>query len=194
MKQGKLKLFCLCGPSGVGKSTVCRELLKKSLNLLLSVSATTRPPRPGEIEGEHYYFVTKEQFESRIAENKFLEWAKYNEQYYGTPADNLRIAEEQNKHLLLDIDVQGATTLKKALGAQVVVIFISPPTFEDLRKRLESRAADSPDTISQRLKRGEEEIHLLSDPALTDFTIINQDLAQTLNETVQVIRNASQAA
>ncbi len=180
-------LFCLCGPSGVGKSTISRELLKSDSKLLLSISATTRPPRAGESEGVHYYFVTPEKFKAEIEKSAFLEWAIYNNEYYGTPASNYESAKKSSSDLLLDIDIQGAQKLKDLLGSKVKVIFVAPPSKATLRDRLVGRGSESEEVVQKRLKRAEVEFELLSGPTLTDHKVVNRKLKEAVKEIQKVI-------
>jgi guanylate kinase len=180
-------LFCLCGPSGVGKSTISRALLENDSKLLPSVSATTRAPRQGEQEGVHYHFISKENFEADVQRGRFLEWASYNDNLYGTPISNIEEAEKQESDLLLDIDVQGAQKLKIALRNRVVVIFVKPPSFDALKSRLVGRGSETPEAIEKRLKRAGEEFSILDSDGLTDFTVINEGLEQAIAGVAAII-------
>jgi guanylate kinase len=180
-------LFCLCGPSGVGKSTISLELLKGVPELVLSISATTRPPRAGEKEGIHYYYKTRSQFEEEIARNEFLEWAIYNDQYYGTPLRNLREAQVKGLDLLLDIDVQGAKALREKAPGQTVVIFISAPSFSELQQRLVARASDTLESQAKRLHRAQEEQRLLSQPEVSDYLVVNSELSLAVEACQRII-------
>jgi guanylate kinase len=181
-------LFCLCGPSGVGKSTISRELLKRDPELELSISATTRTPRIGEIEGVHYHFFSKEKFEMDIQSSTFLEWATYNNEYYGTPNSNYLEASQKKVDLLLDIDVQGAEKLKGLLGRKVKVIFVAPPTKDSLRERLVGRGSDSEEAVQKRLKRAEVEFEILSGPSLSDYKVVNDGLEKAVQEIQEILK------
>lgn len=158
-------IIVLSAPSGAGKSTLCQRLLNWSSNLMYSVSCTTRPSRGGEQNGHDYFFLSREQFEQRIAGNDFLEHAEYNGNYYGTPR---RFIEDQlsvGKDVLLDIEVQGAgqvmRTVRKgnfAYPQALVTIFLMPPSLEQLEKRLRGRGTDSEEVIRKRLALAEEEM------------------------------------
>ena len=187
MSDRETILFCLCGPSGVGKSTVSRALLERVDNLKLSISATTRPPREGEREGEHYFFRRREDFETEIARGDFLEWAEYNQELYGTPLRNLRDCEANGSDLLLDIDVQGAKTLREKLPAQTIVIFVAAPSFEELQKRLIARASESSAAQAKRLHRAEEEQRILSQPEVTDYLVVNDTLERAISQCAGII-------
>ena len=180
-------LFCLCGPSGVGKSTISRELLKSDSQLVLSVSATTRAPRSGEKEGVHYFFTSKEKFVEEVKNSAFLEWAVYNEEHYGTPLSNYVNAEKNKVDLLLDIDVQGAQQLKDRLGAKVKVIFVAPPSIESLRERLINRGSETVEAVQKRLKRAEVEFEILSGPSLTDYKVVNDGLDLAVESVREII-------
>lgn len=180
-------LFCLCGPSGAGKSTISRELLKTVPKLALSISATSRVARAGEIEAVHYYFISSDAFERDIASDRFLEWAVYNENKYGTPRKNIEEATAKNEDLLLDIDVQGAQRLKELLPAQVVVVSIFAPSFKELRQRLEDRASEGKEIREKRLKRAQEEIEVLSKPEVSDYIVFNAGLEKAIEEINAII-------
>jgi len=180
-------LYCLCGPSGVGKSTITRALLERVDSLELSVSATTRSPRGEEREGQHYYFKSQADFEADVARGEFLEWASYNDNSYGTPLRNLRECELRGSDLLLDIDVQGAKTLREKLPKQVIVIFVAAPSFQDLSNRLSQRGTESAESQQKRLKRAEEEQRLLSQPEVSDYLVVNDSLERAISQCAGII-------
>lgn len=180
-------LFCLCGPSGVGKTTISRELLKLDSLLILSVSSTTRLPREGEIEGVHYYFKSKDEFDTGVRNSEFLEWAEYNNHCYGTPKSNYNKAKESESDLLLDIEVQGAKKLSTLLGDKVKVIYIAPPSFDILRDRLVDRGSESEEVVKKRLKRAKDEIQILSGDTLTDYTVVNHSVEAAVSEVSRII-------
>lgn len=177
MKKGRI--IAISGPSGVGKTTLYRRLLDEfSGELGFSVSATTRNPRGSEKNGEDYYFITKEDFEKKIQENAFVEWAQVYQNYYGTlKSEILRIIHE-GKNCLLDVDVQGGTNIKKAFP-ESTLLFIAPPSLDDLRKRIESRNLDKPEVIEVRMR---EAIHELSFKDHYDKIIINDELEKAYQE------------
>ena len=150
MRKGKT--FVICGPSGVGKGTVVARLLASDPRLYFSVSATTRPPRQGEVDGVHYHFLSREQFQRWIDEDAFLEHAEFVGNYYGTPKKYVDAAMAQGRDVLLDIEVQGAAKVR-AKCPDAVLIFIVPPSFEELSRRLHRRATDQEEVIQGRLKR-----------------------------------------
>jgi len=158
------------GPSGVGKKTVIQELLHFTDKVLLSVSATTRFPRKGEKNGVDYWFVSNEEFQQRIKDNLFIEWAKVGEYYYGTPCSNVEQAKKQNKWLLLEIDVQGGINIMKQYPQNVISIFIVPPTFEDLYTRLKNRGTETEEEIQKRLQIAKVELLYKNQ---YDFTVKN---------------------
>lgn len=170
------QLIVITGPSGVGKGTLVRALLARHPEFYLSVSATTRAPRPGEVEGKDYYFLCREEFESAIAGGQWLEWAEYAGNYYGTP--RLRVEEKvaQGKLVLLEIEVVGAQKIKETFPL-ALRFFILPPSLEELERRLRDRGTDSPEAIQRRLQRATEEMALRDE---FDLQIINDDLALAL--------------
>lgn len=153
----KGKTFIISGPSGVGKSTVLKELFQDRDDLYFSVSATTRPPRPGEINGVHYHFTDVDEFRKMISEDAFLEYAEYVGNFYGTPKKFVDEAMEQGKDVVLDIEVQGALQVVHK-RPDVVRIFIAPPSWQALEERLTSRGTDSPEKVQKRLVRAKVEL------------------------------------
>lgn len=144
-------LFVLSGPSGTGKGTVCKALLEKERELHLSVSATTRECRSGEVPGETYHYVTFDKFESMIADGEMLEYAKYNGNYYGTPGKSVNKLLNEGKDVMLEIEPQGALQVKK-LFPEAVLIFLIPPSMRELKARLEKRGRETAEEIAQRLE------------------------------------------
>ena len=153
----KGKTFIISGPSGVGKSTVLKELFQDRDDLYFSVSATTRPPRPGEVDGVHYHFTDVDEFRKMISEDAFLEYAEYVGNFYGTPKKFVDEAMEQGKDVVLDIEVQGALQVVHK-RPDVVRIFIAPPSWQALEERLTSRGTDSPEKVQKRLVRAKVEL------------------------------------
>ena len=145
MKHGKL--FVISGPSGVGKSTILKELLQRQEDIYFSVSATTRKPRPGEVDGVHYHFHTPEDFQQLIEEEALLEWAEYVGNFYGTPAKYVDEAMEEGRDVILDIEVQGAGKVAEK-RPEAVRIFIAPPSWQELERRLTERGTDAPEKIA----------------------------------------------
>ena len=148
--MNKGSLFVITGPSGAGKGTVLKEVIKSLDRLYFSVSATTRKPREGEVDGVHYHFLTKERFEELISADRFLEYAQYAENYYGTPLDPVLDQLEQGNDVILEIELQGALQVKKRMP-QAVLVFIAPPSFEELEDRLRGRGTESEEVILRRL-------------------------------------------
>ena len=180
MSRNKGKLYVISGPSGTGKGTICTEILKEVGNEF-SVSMTTRQPRPGEVHGKEYYFVTKEEFEANIAAGGFLEYATVFDNYYGTPKEMVMNRLERGYNVILDIDVQGGLQVKKAMP-EAVLIFILPPSLEVLRSRLEGRGTESRENIEKRLGKAVNEIKLIGE---YDYFIVND----VLEDSVRVIQS-----
>lgn len=183
MSSDKGKLFVISGPSGVGKGTLVNLLCVKHPDLVISVSATTRQPRPGEVNGKHYYFVDREVFLDRVNKGKFLEWAEFSGNFYGTDGAFVEENLNQGKHVLLEIDVKGAVQVKKKMES-AVLIFIEPPTVEELQSRLFKRKTESDEEIQKRLNIVKSE---LEQKAIFDYTITNKFLASACNELENII-------
>ena len=166
-------LFVLSSPSGAGKSTIARKLLACEPELSLSVSATTRPIRPGEEDGRDYHFVSLEQFRAMVTDNAFLEWAHVFDQRYGTPRAPVEAMLSAGLDVLFDIDWQGAQQLRQIAGGDVVRVFILPPSMEELRRRLEGRATDAQEVIDRRMSRAEAEISHWDG---YDYVLVNDDV------------------
>jgi guanylate kinase len=167
-------LIVISGPSGVGKGTLCKILLNRVENLFLSISATTRPPRPGEIDGRDYIFLSRELFEEKIKKGEFLEWAKVYNNYYGTPKDIVFQQLRDGKDVVLEIDTQGAAQVKNNYP-EGIFIFISPPSIKELKKRIIKRGSDTESSIELRMKSAIDEIKAASE---YDYIVLNDDLNQ----------------
>ena len=180
MRKGKL--FVISGCSGVGKSTVLKQLMADHEELKFSVSATTRPPRPSEMDGVHYYFVTKEQFEEMIATGQMLEYSAHAANYYGTPRVQ---AEEkmQTGSVLLDIEPNGAGQVKKA-APDAVLVFIMPPSMEELERRLRGRGDTPEDQIAMRLERA---VWEMEQRHWYDHVVVNDDAERCADEILKII-------
>ena len=177
------RLLALSGPGRVGTSTVVAEL-RRRIPVHFSVSATTRDPRPGEIEGFHYRFVTPEQFRQLIDRGDLLEWAVFNGNYYGTPRDAVEAAIADGRDVLLEIEVQGARQIRQVIP-DALMIFIAPPSMDDLRRRLEKRADTSPEDIEAKLRIAEEE--LAAAPELFDHIVVNDDMERAVGEILEIL-------
>ena len=176
MKKGKT--FILCGPSGVGKGTVVARLLSSDPALYFSVSATTRAPRPGEEDGVHYHFLTREKFEGWIAAGEFLEYAQYVGNFYGTPRLYVDRAMEQGRDVLLDIEIQGAEQVHRK-RPEAVRIYVAPPSWEELERRLIGRGTEDMEKVRSRLARGREEFAAARD---FDYLVINDTVDRAVDE------------
>ncbi len=149
--------YIISAPSGTGKSTVCQILLERLANLKISISHTTRPPRPTEAHGKDYYFVSEEEFNQKIKTNAFLEWAKVHNEYYGTSKHSIEKIQNDGYDVIIEIDVQGAEILRK-MGFQGVYIFLLPPSLKELKNRLTKRSTETAEKIKQRMEVAEKEI------------------------------------
>lgn len=174
----------LSSPSGAGKSTLSRLLLEKDDNISMSVSMTTRAPRPGEIDGVHYNFVSQEEFNELIVKDGFLEHATVFENSYGTPAAPVEVALRDGKDVLFDIDWQGTQQLNQRVGSDLVRVFILPPSKVELLNRLKTRAQDSEEVVAKRMAKANAEI---SHWAEYDYVIINDDLENAEEELVTIL-------
>ncbi|HEU4959165.1 MAG TPA: guanylate kinase [Sphingomonas sp.] len=168
-------LFVLSSPSGAGKSTIARKLLASESDLSMSVSYTTRPPRPGEVDGKDYHFVDLERFREMVANHEFLEWAHVFGHRYGTPKNDVFHVLSEGSDILFDIDWQGAQQLHQLAGGDVVRVFILPPSMEELRQRLERRATDLPEVIDARMARATNEVSHWDG---YDYVLVNDDVEQ----------------
>lgn len=181
-------LYVISGPSGVGKGTIINELLKdSSSNLTLSVSCTTRKPRPNETEGVNYYFLTEDAFETLINEGNFLEYANVFGSYYGTPKDKVLEKLRNGVNVLLEIDVQGAMQVKKNYK-DAKLIFIMPPSEEELLNRLKGRATETPEQIERRIMQAQSEMNYKDE---YDFIVVNDKLTDTVAEIKSILNNSN---
>ena len=179
-------LFCFGGAIGAGKSTLCEELVKQDRQLVLSVSSTTRLPRPGEIEGEDYYFVSKDEFETLIRDKQVVEYTFFNDNYYGTARQTLDRAIAIGKDVLLDIEIEGIQNLKNIYGSRVVTIFVCPPSFAVWKERIQARG-DGEEQLKRRLEIAKKETAVLSQPEFSDYLLVNGDLSLTLQQAQKII-------
>jgi len=178
-------LFVVSGPSGVGKTSMIKSILSSIRDAVFSVSCTTRPKRPGEVDGKDYFFVSEEEFKKMIEKDEFLEWARVHGYLYGTPKKFVEDNVSKGKDVILDIDVQGALSVKKKVK-EAVYIFIAPPSMEDLRERLEKRKTEDREVIERRLEDARWELQLIEE---FDYLIINRDLMEAINDLKSIMRS-----
>ena len=178
-------VIVVSGPSGVGKSTIVRELIERT-GAVFSVSATTRHPRAGEVNGRHYVFVDRTEFEAMIAEEKLLEWADVFGELYGTPAEPLQRARDQGRNVVLEIDVQGGLQVHRRVP-DAIFIFITPPDHGELARRLHGRNSDSQQVISRRLTKADEEINAAKSSGVYQHWVVNNDLQRAIRQVVDVV-------
>jgi len=184
-RNGKGKVVIVSGPSGVGKSTICKELAERLDNVYLSVSATTRPKSNGEENGRDYWFMSEEEFRERLDKDMLLEHAKVFGHFYGTPKDKVDEALQAGKVIILEIDVQGARQVKTIIP-DATMIFILPPTSKDLEERLNNRGREEAEVAEERLNGASDEIAAAWEQHY-EHMVINEDLQQAINECVQII-------
>lgn len=185
-KRGKLIVFS--APSGSGKTTIVRALLKRpELNLAFSISATSRPPRGEEVDGKNYYFLSQKEFEQNIRDGAFLEWEEvYPGQHYGTLLEEVNRLLEEGKNVVFDIDVIGGLNIKKQFNDEALALFVQPPSIEVLAQRLEQRGTDSSEKIHMRLEKARLE---LSQAPNFDHAVINESLDQAIEQAHELILN-----
>lgn len=176
-------LIVISGPSGAGKGTICKALLEREDNLYLSVSATTRKPREGEVHGVNYYFLEKEDFMKRVENEEFLEWAEVHGNCYGTPKFNVEELINEGKNVILEIDVQGALNVKKNCE-DGVFIFVLPPSMEELKRRIIKRGSETPESLITRFKNAYEEINFISK---YNYAVVNDDLEEAVKKVQNII-------
>lgn len=185
MEVKKGKLFVISGSSGVGKGTLLKMLLEKHSELELSISATTRKPRPGEVDGVNYFFTEREDFEQAVENKEFLEWAEFNGNLYGTKQAWVEKNLYKGRNLILEIETKGALQIKAKLP-DTVLIFILPPSLEELEHRLRGRNTEDETTIQNRLNEAFREIECSKN---YDYKIVNDDLKRALSELEETINN-----
>lgn len=178
-------MLVLSAPSGGGKSTIARSLLERDPGLSLSVSVTTRRPRPGEVEGVHYFFRTADQFETLVADGQMLEHARVFDNRYGTPRGPVENALSEGRDVLFDIDWQGNRQLADNARPDLVSVFILPPSMAELERRLRDRNQDSPDVVARRMAEAADEI---SHWAEYDYVIVNSDLEDSISAVQAILR------
>ncbi|PSR01437.1 MAG: guanylate kinase [Bacteroidetes bacterium QS_8_68_28] len=181
-------IIVLTAPSGAGKTTIARRVLREMPEMRFSVSATTRAPRPGEEDGTHYHFISEEDFRRCITEGALVEYEEvYPDQFYGTLHSEL---ERGDAPVLLDIDVKGATSVKEAFGERALVLFIRPPSLEALARRLEGRGTEAEEDLDKRLERAEME---LARADACDAVVVNDDLTEAVEETLRHVRSFAES-
>lgn len=178
------KLFVISGSSGVGKGTVIGGFLKRNPEFMLSISCTTRNMRPGEADGVNYFFITHDDFKNCIENNKFLEWAEFAGNYYGTKKKYIMQCLEDGKNIILEIDTQGALQVKEKMP-EAVLIFICPPSYETLEQRLRGRCTEDEETIKKRLEAVKKEFERAEN---FDYKVVNDDLETAIKSLENVIK------
>jgi guanylate kinase len=179
------KLIVIAAPSGCGKTTIAKAILKKHSSIFFSVSATTRPIRNGEINGKDYFFLTKTEFEERMRIGDLVEWEEIYGNYYGTLKSEINRALQQGHMMLFDVDVKGALSIRRHFPNDSILIFIKPPSFEVLKKRLENRKTENPETLKRRLERVPME---MEQGQQFDFQVVNDDLQKAINEVDEIVQ------
>ena len=177
------RLFVISGPSGAGKGTICKKLLE-SVDISISTSMTTRAPRPGEIDGKDYYFVTVDEFEEKIANGGMLEYARVFDNIYGTPKDMVIKQLERGRDVILEIDVQGGLQIKKKMPEQAVLVFVLPPDLTTLRQRIIDRGTETEEVIDKRFNEAINEIKLIGE---YDYYVVNDELDDAVYDLQAII-------
>jgi guanylate kinase len=180
-------LIVVSAPSGGGKTTLVKAALAADPQLSLSVSCTTRKPRQGEVDGVDYFFVSDEEFKARRERGEFAEWAEVFDHAYATPRAPLDAAIKAGRDVLLDVDIQGARSIKEAYPDDAVGIFVVPPSLAELEQRLRARGTDGEAQIERRLKRAREEVRATREPGVYDYRIVNRDRAQAARDLQAII-------
>jgi len=178
-------ILIVSGPSGVGKTTLCKKVMQLDGNLFYSVSATTRPRREGEVHGKDYHFLSVEEFEDWIERGKLLEWAKVYDNYYGTPLDPVIENFNRGRDVLMDIDVQGKRQIERNFRGRVVTVFVLPPSVDELLERLEQRGAETPEQFEKRKRLIMRDLQYRWE---YDYWLINDDLDKAVGELYSIIK------
>ncbi len=181
-------IVIISGPSGVGKGTLVRALraADTSIAIDLSVSVTTRKPRPTELEGVDYHFIDEDTFFQKVKNHEFLEWCEVHQNFYGTPKQPVLDAMESGNPIILEIDIQGAQKIKNTMGKSVVSIFLTPPSFEDLIERLHRRNTEQPEVIQHRLLMAGAELSAIGD---YDYIVVNHDIEQMTRDVMEILHD-----
>ncbi len=185
-KLSRGKLVVISGPSGTGKTTICQELLRRIPNSRWSVSATTRPRRSNEVDGENYRYISQEEFDRMVRDGEFLETAEYLGHSYGTPAAPVREAVQVGDFIIMEIEVQGGTQVARSVPDSIR-IFVLPPTMESLRARLEGRRTESREQQARRLAEADGEIGYARDSGCYDYFVTNDIVERTVDEIIEIL-------
>lgn len=181
--RGRGLLIVISGPSGAGKGTICKSFMERNKDVVLSVSATTRSPRKGEVDGVNYHFMTKEQFKDKIEANDFLEYAEVYDNFYGTPKSNVEELLESGKDVILEIDIQGALKVKENTEDGVFV-FILPPSMEELKQRIIKRGSETEESLMKRFKSAYKEINFVSK---YNYAVVNDEIETAVEKLESII-------
>jgi len=187
-KAKKGKIFVFSAPSGAGKTTLINFVLATVPDVVYSISATTRPPRPGEIDGRHYFFMSEEEFKRRAKKKEFAEWAFVHGYYYGTPRSFIDAAVARGRHVIMDIDVAGKKKFDRVYP-EAVGILVLPPGMEDLERRLRNRRSDDEAAIRLRLVNAAREMEFAKSEGKYEYTVINDDLERAKQEAARIVRS-----
>jgi len=183
----KAKLIIFSAPSGSGKTTIVKEVLKTDIPFAFSVSATSRAPREGEVHTKDYHFLSVNDFKESIEKEHFLEWEEvYENQFYGTLKSEVEQKRQQGYNVLFDVDVVGGLNIKKFYGEEALAIFVMPPSIEELKKRLKGRGTETEESFNKRINKAEQEMEYAKG---FDVVIINDDLNTAVKETIEAITN-----
>jgi guanylate kinase len=177
------KIFVFSAPSGAGKTTILKQVIKDYPNIVFSVSATTRKKRIDEVNGREYFFLTEEEFKQRIEDDEFIEWEKFYDYYYGTLKSFVNENLKKGKYVLLEVDVKGALNIKK-IYPKSILVFISPPSFEELISRLKNRKTETEEDLKKRIERAQMELSLKDK---FDFFVVNNHLETAISEVKRII-------
>lgn len=179
------KLFIFCAPSGSGKTTIVKQLLSRKTNIGFSISATTRTPREGEVDGKDYYFLSQEEFQKKVDNHEFAEWEEvYKGTFYGTPKSEITHLWEQGKHVVFDVDVVGGINLKKLYKDRAVGIFVKVPSLEELKQRLILRGTETEESLTKRIDKMRQELEFEKE---FDFTVVNANLEEAVQTASELI-------